>query len=44
MPVLIFEERVIKIIPVDGTLAGSETEGCWVLVRKLYKTKFISKG
>jgi hypothetical protein len=32
MPVLIFEERVMKIIPVDGALAGSETEGYWVLV------------
>jgi hypothetical protein len=32
MPVLIFEERVIKIIPVDGELAGSEDECCWILV------------
>jgi hypothetical protein len=32
MPVLIFEKRVMKIIPADGALAGSETEGCWVLV------------
>jgi hypothetical protein len=32
MPVSIFEERVMKIIPVDGALAGSETESCWVLV------------
>jgi hypothetical protein len=32
MPVLLFEEKVIKVIPVDGALAGSETEGCWILV------------
>jgi hypothetical protein len=32
MPVLIFEERVIKVIPVDGALAGSGAEGYWVLV------------
>jgi hypothetical protein len=32
MPVLIFEEKVIKVIPVDGALAGSEAEGCWFLV------------
>jgi hypothetical protein len=32
MPVLIVEERVIKVIPVDGALAGSEAEGCWILV------------
>jgi hypothetical protein len=32
MPVLLFEERVIIIIPVDGALAGSEAEGCWILV------------
>jgi hypothetical protein len=32
MPVLIFEEKVIKVIPVEGALAGSEAEGCWVLV------------
>jgi hypothetical protein len=25
-------ERVIKVIPVDGALAGSEAEDCWVLV------------
>jgi hypothetical protein len=30
--VLIFEERVIKVIPVDEALAGSEAEGCWILV------------
>jgi hypothetical protein len=30
--VLIFEEKVIKVIPVDGALAGSEAEGCWILV------------
>jgi hypothetical protein len=24
MPVLVFEEGVIKVIPVDGALAGSE--------------------
>jgi hypothetical protein len=30
--VLIFDEKVIKVIPVDGALAGSETEGCWILV------------
>jgi hypothetical protein len=29
---LIFEEKVIKVIPIDETLAGSEAEGCWVLV------------
>jgi hypothetical protein len=32
MPVLIFEEKVIKVITVDGALAGSEAEGCWILV------------
>jgi hypothetical protein len=32
MPVLIFEEKVIKVILVDGALAGSEAEGCWILV------------
>jgi hypothetical protein len=32
MPVLIFEEKVIKVIPVDGALADSETKGCWILV------------
>jgi hypothetical protein len=32
MPVLIFEEKVIKVIPVDGALAGPEAEGCWILV------------
>jgi hypothetical protein len=32
MPVFIFEEKVIKVIPVDGALARSEVEGCWVLV------------
>jgi hypothetical protein len=32
MPVLIFKEKVIKVIPVDGALAGSEAEGCWILV------------
>jgi hypothetical protein len=32
MLVLLFEEKVIKVIPVDGALAGSETEGCWILV------------
>jgi hypothetical protein len=31
MPVLIFEEKVIKVIPVDGALAGFEAEGYWVL-------------
>jgi hypothetical protein len=31
MPVLIFEEKVIKLIPVEGALAGSEAEGCWIL-------------
>jgi hypothetical protein len=32
--VLIFEERskVIKVIPMDEALAGSEAESCWVLV------------
>jgi hypothetical protein len=32
MPVLIFEEKVIKVIPVDGALAGSEAEVCWIQV------------
>jgi hypothetical protein len=32
MPVLIFEEKVIKDIPIDGAFAGSEAEGCWILV------------
>jgi hypothetical protein len=32
MPVLIFEEKVTKVIPIDGALAGSEAEGCWILV------------
>jgi hypothetical protein len=32
MPVLIFKEKVIKVIPVDGALAGSEAEGYWILV------------
>jgi hypothetical protein len=32
MPVLIFEERVIKVIPVDGVLASSEVEDCSILV------------
>jgi hypothetical protein len=30
---IIFEEKeVIKDIPTDGALAGSEADGCWVLV------------
>jgi hypothetical protein len=32
MPVLIFEEEVRRVIPVDGALAGFEAEGCWILV------------
>jgi hypothetical protein len=32
MPVLIFRKKVIKVIPVGGALAGSEVEGCWILV------------
>jgi hypothetical protein len=32
MPVLIFEEKVVKDVPIDGALAGSEAEGCWILV------------
>jgi hypothetical protein len=32
MPVLVFEEGVIKVIPVDVALAGSEAEDCWILV------------
>jgi hypothetical protein len=32
MPVLIFGEKVIKIIPLDEALAGSEAEDCWILV------------
>jgi hypothetical protein len=30
--VLIFEEGVIKVIPVDGALASSEAEDRWILV------------
>jgi hypothetical protein len=32
--VLIFEKKskVIKVIPIDEALAGSEIDGCWVLV------------
>jgi hypothetical protein len=30
--VLIFEEEVIKVIPIDEALADSEAKGCWVLV------------
>jgi hypothetical protein len=29
---LIFEEEIIKVIPVEGALAGAEAEGCWILV------------
>jgi hypothetical protein len=25
-------KKVIKVIPMDEALAGSETNGCWVLV------------
>jgi hypothetical protein len=25
------KSKVIKVIPIDGALAGSEAEGCWVL-------------
>jgi hypothetical protein len=32
MPVLVFEEGVIKVIPVDVAFAGSEAEDCWILV------------
>jgi hypothetical protein len=32
MPLLILEGKVIKVIPVDEALAGSEAEGCWILV------------
>jgi hypothetical protein len=32
VPVLIFEEKIIKVILVDGALAGSEAEDCWILV------------
>jgi hypothetical protein len=32
MLVLIFEGKVIKVILVDEALAGSEAEGCWILV------------
>jgi hypothetical protein len=32
MLILTCEEKVIKVIPVDGALAGSEAEGCWILV------------
>jgi hypothetical protein len=31
MPVLIFEKKVIKLILVDGALAGSKAEGCCIL-------------
>jgi hypothetical protein len=31
MPVLIFEEKVMKDVPVDGALAGSEAEGCFLI-------------
>jgi hypothetical protein len=26
------ERKVIKVIPMDEALAGSEADGCWVLV------------
>jgi hypothetical protein len=26
------EKEVIKVIPIDEALAGSEADGCWVLV------------
>jgi hypothetical protein len=29
---LIFEKKVIKVIPVDEALAGSEAESYWILV------------
>jgi hypothetical protein len=32
MPVFILKKRIVKVIPVDGALAGSEAEDCWVLV------------
>jgi hypothetical protein len=32
MTMLIFEEKIIKVIPVDEALADSEAEGCWILV------------
>jgi hypothetical protein len=32
MPVFILKERTVKVIPVDGALAGSEAEDCGVLV------------
>jgi hypothetical protein len=30
--VLIFEEKVIKVIQVDEALAGFDTDDCWILV------------
>jgi hypothetical protein len=30
--VLVFEEKVIKGIPINEALAGSEAEDCWILV------------
>jgi hypothetical protein len=32
MPVLVFEEAVIRVIPVGVALAGSEAEDCWILI------------
>jgi hypothetical protein len=28
MPVLILKKKTVKVIPVDGALAGSEAEDC----------------
>jgi hypothetical protein len=30
--VLIFEEKVIKVIPVHEALPGSDIDDCWILV------------
>jgi hypothetical protein len=32
MPVLILKEKTVKVIPVDGALAGTGSEDCWALV------------
>jgi hypothetical protein len=34
-------EEVIKVIPMDGALAGSEADGCWAL--KLHRMKFVRR-
>jgi hypothetical protein len=32
MPVLILKEKTVKVIPIDGALAGANSEDCWTLV------------